>query len=283
MSGGSQFFYVDMSKYRSFLDYCEIRRAPLNFNDYQHTRSYDLVQKWTNAIVGLKLVGKELSKKMGNISLRNLRIQAGKTQAETAEVLDVSTSTYKRWEKNPLEMPHGMWLETVQYLEMSAQIRKKTKMATDYGHSEVVFDEPMTDEEEERNRASYTVPIPDSLTNSFEPSQPITDKQFLDWEIRHIEPYPGYAEEYAAWQDAWEEIDRAQAEADGNPYNYVDNMKLQPEFDPQTGEPIDYEEPVIFQNAETNKVEVHLPDEDAVKADAEARGEDTSITGDEEE
>lgn len=41
--------------------------------------------------------------------------------------------------------------------------------------------------------------------------------------------------------------------------------------------------PVIFQNAETNKVEVHLPDEDAVKADAEARGEDTSITGDEEE
>ena len=53
--------------------------------------------------------------------------------------------------------------------------------------------------------------------------------------------------------------------------------------DPQTGEPIDYEEPVIFQNAETNKVEVHLPDEDAVKADAEARGEDTSITGDEEE
>ena len=36
-------------------------------------------------------------------------------------------------------------------------------------------------------------------------------------------------------------------------------------------------------NAETNKVEVHLPDEDAVKADAEARGEDTSITGDEEE
>lgn len=220
---------------------------------------------------------------MGNISLRNLRIQAGKTQAETAEVLDVSTSTYKRWEKNPLEMPHGMWLETVQYLEMSAQIRKKTKMATDYGHSEVVFDEPMTDEEGEKNRASYTVPIPDSLTNSFEPSQPITDKQFLDWEIRHIEPYPGYAEEYAAWQDAWEEIDRAQAEADGNHYNYVDNMKLQPEFDPQTGEPIDYEEPVIFQNAETNKVEVHLPDEDAVKADAEARGEDTSITGDEEE
>ena len=111
-----------------------------------------------------------------------------------------------------------MWLETVQYLEMSAQIRKKTKMATDYGHSEVVFDEPMTDEEEEKNRASYTVPIPDSLTNSFEPSQPITDKQFLDWEIRHIEPYPGYAEEYAAWQDAWEEIDRAQAEADGDHY-----------------------------------------------------------------
>lgn len=220
---------------------------------------------------------------MGNISLRNLRIQAGKTQAETAEILDVSTSTYKRWERDPLEMPHGMWLETVEYLELSAQIRKKTKMATDYGRSEVVFDKPMTEEEEKANRASYTVPIPDSLTDSFEPSKPITDKQFLDWEIRHIEPYPGYAEEYAAWEDAWEEIDRAQAEADGNHYNYVDNLKLQPEFDPQTNEPVYYEEPVIFQNTETNKVEVHLPGEDEVKADAEARGEDTSITGDEED
>ena len=93
----------------------------------------------------------------------------------------------------------------------------------------------------------------------------------------------GYAEEYAAWEDAWENINRAQAEADGNHYNYVDNMNLQPEFDPQTDAPVNYEEPTIFQNAETNKVEVHLPYEDEVKADAEARGEDTSITGDEEE
>ena len=99
-------------------------------------------------------------------------------------------------------------------------------MATDYGHSEVRFVPPMTEEEEKENRASYTVPIPDSLTDCFEQSKPITDKQFLDWEIRHIEPYPGYAEEYAAWQDAWEEIDRKQAEADGNHYNYVDNLKL---------------------------------------------------------
>lgn len=173
---------------------------------------------------------------MGNISLRNLRQQAGKTQAETAEVLDVSLSTYKRWEKSPSDMPHGMWLETVEYLELSAQNRKKQKMATDYGKSEVVFDEPMTDEEEEKNRASYTVPIPDSLTNHFVPSKKITRKQFLDWEIRHIEPYPGYADEYYAWQDAWEEIDRKQAEADGNPYNYVDNLKLEPESDQQDEE-----------------------------------------------
>lgn len=218
---------------------------------------------------------------MGNISLRNLRQQAGKTQAETAEVLDVSLSTYKRWEKNPSDMPHGMWLETVEYLELSAQNRKKQKMATDYGKSEVVFDKPMTEEEEEKNRASYTVPIPDSLTNHFVPSKKITRKQFLDWEIRHIEPYPGYADEYYAWQDAWEEIDRKQAEADGNPYNYVDNLNFQPEYDPQTGERIDYEEPVVFENTETGKVEVHLPGEEQAKAAAEARGEDTSDTDEE--
>jgi len=220
---------------------------------------------------------------MGNISLRNLRIQAGKTQAETAEILDVSTSTYKRWEKNPLEMPHGMWLETVEYLELSAQIRKKTKMATDYGKQKVEFQLPPTDEELAEERASYTVPIPEDLTDVFVPSKPVTNEQVIAWECRNIEPYPGYAEEYSAWEDAWENVNRAQAEADGNHYNYVDNMVLQPEFDPQTNEPIDYEEPVIFQNTETNKVEVHLPGEDEVKTDAEARGEDTSITGDEEE
>lgn len=217
------------------------------------------------------------------ISLRNLRIQAGKTQAETAEILDVSTSTYKRWEKNPLDMPHGMWLETVQYLEMSAQVRKKARMATEYPKQKAEYVPPATEEELSEERKSYTVPIPDDLPDIFTPSKPVTNEQTIAWECRNIEPYPGYAEEYAAWEDAWENINRAQAEADGNHYNYVDNMNLQPEFDPQTDAPVNYEEPTIFQNAETNKVEVHLPYEDEVKADTEARGEDTSITGDEEE
>ena len=59
-------------------------------------------------------------------------------------------------------------------------------------------------------------------------------------------------------------------------------MVLQPEFDPQTGEMIDYEEPVVLQDTETGKVEVHLPGEEEAKAAAEARGEDTSDIGDEE-
>ena len=217
-----------------------------------------------------------------SLSIRNLRMQAGKTQTETAEVLDVSLSTYKRWEKNPLDMPHGMWLETVEYLEMSAQIRKKTKMATDYGKTEVAFAPAPTEKELAEQRASYTVPIPDDLTDWFTPSKPVTDEQTIAWECYNVEPYPGYAEEYAAWESAWENINRAQAEADGYKLNYIDNMVLQPEFDPQTGEMIDYEEPVVLQDTETGKVEVHLPGEEEAKAAAEARGEDTSDIGDEE-
>lgn len=220
---------------------------------------------------------------MEAISIRNLRMQAGKTQTEVADLLDVSLSTYKRWEKNPLNMPHGMWLQTVEYLELSAQVRKKTKMATDMGFHKVEFEKPMTDEEMTEDTASYTVPIPEGLTGDFIPSKPVTNEQTIAWTTRNIEPYPGYADEYAAWEDAWERVNRAQMEADGNTPNYVDNLVLQPEYDPQTDEPIDYEEPVIFQNTGTGKVEVHLPMEDEVKADAEARGEDTSITGDEEE
>ena len=100
-------------------------------------------------------------------------------------------------------------------MELSAQIRKKTKMATDYGKQKVEFKLPPTDEELAEERASYTVPIPDDLP-----------EQMIAWECRNIEPYPGFADEYAAWEDAWENINRAQAEADGNPYNYVDNLIL---------------------------------------------------------
>lgn len=160
--------------------------------------------------------------------------------------------------------------------------RKKTKMATDYGKTEVGFTPVPTDEELAERRASYTVPIPDDLTNWFTPSKPVTKEQAIAWDCYNIEPYPGYAEEFTAWDSAWERINRAQAEADGVKLNYIDNMVLQPEFDPQTGELIDYEEPAVLQDTETGKVEVYLPGEEDAKAAAEARGEDTSDIDDEE-
>ena len=104
--------------------------------------------------------------------------------------------------------------------------RKKTKMAIDYGKTEVAFAPAPTEKELAEQRASYTVPIPDDLTDWFTPSKPVTDEQTIAWECYNVEPYPGYAEEYAAWESAWENINRAQAEADGYKLNYIDNMIL---------------------------------------------------------
>ncbi len=99
-------------------------------------------------------------------------------------------------------------------------------MAKDLGFRKVEFEEPMTDEELAEDTASYTVPIPEGLTGDFNPSKPVTDEQTIAWACRGIEPYPGYAEEFAAWEDAWEMVNRAQMEADGNTPNYVDNLDL---------------------------------------------------------
>ncbi len=89
------------------------------------------------------------------------------------------------------------------------------------------------------------MPIPEGLTEEFHPSQPITPKQLLDWETKNKEPYPGYSEEFFNWENAWEEVNRAQQKADGGYLHLSDPVPVSPEFDETTGEPITYDEPHV--------------------------------------
>lgn len=100
-------------------------------------------------------------------------------------------------------------------------------MAQDMGKVNVVCDSP---EEVQRMKEEeqYTVPIPEGLTEDFEPSQPVSVKQYEAWGNRHIEPYPGFADELEAWERAWQDVEIAQLKADGEPVLEMDPVHIYP-------------------------------------------------------
>lgn len=211
---------------------------------------------------------------MQQLSIKNLRKQAHRTQKEMAELCDVSLTTYTKWEKNPADMPHGLYLQVIDFLEHAVQIRKETTMAHDMGMAHVVC---LTPEEAEREAAEnpYTVPIPEGLEEDFHPSKPITFQQMVDWETNHKEPYPGYADEYEAWESAWQEVELAQMKADGVTETEINPVHVDPEFDPATGEPIIYDEPHIVQDDQSGEGDLFLDEadltEDELQADANTK------------
>lgn len=111
----------------------------------------------------------------------------------------------------------------------------------------------------------YTVPIPEGLTEYFEPSKPVTNEQIIAWETKGIEPYPGYADEEEEWDKAWEMVNRAQAEADGHPYLVLPTAHPQPDFD-DDGQPTDFDDPEIVVNPDSGEATFYV-DEDVETED----------------
>ncbi|WP_240539372.1 hypothetical protein [Bifidobacterium sp. SO1] len=130
-------------------------------------------------------------------------------------------------------------------------------MAKDMGKVKVEY-QSIEDSEREAREHPYTVPIPEGLTEEFFPSKPVTDEQMMRWMTRHIEPYPGYADEEAAWERAWQEVEIAQLKADGEPVLELDPVHVDPEFDPSTGKPIVYDEPHIVQNPDNGEADLFI-------------------------
>lgn len=96
-------------------------------------------------------------------------------------------------------------------------------MSQDMGHVKVEFHVP---DDDETSDASYTVPIPEGATEDFHPSRPVTMKQWMAWDARGKEPYPGFAEELEEWEKANERLNRAQLEADGAPVPELDTVHI---------------------------------------------------------
>jgi hypothetical protein len=140
--------------------------------------------------------------------LGELRRQAARTQGECAAVFHVSRRTWQRWESDPSSMPHGMWLEAVGWLERAVQIRKDPHMSI-----------PTTVSKDTEANDSYDdsdLPFdwPEEL-KEFHPSKPVTNAQFIAYETEGREPYPGYAEELARWQDMNDQWQHRVLEAQG--------------------------------------------------------------------
>ena len=212
---------------------------------------------------------------MHQLSLKALRQQAGRTQKEVAELCDVDVRVYRKWETNPADMPYGLHLQVTDFLERAVQIRKETKMSKDMGSVHVQFHVP---EDDDYKDSSYTVDIPEGATEEFEPSQPVSMKQWAAWDRRGEEPYPGFAEELEKWDKANERLNRTQLAEDGAPVPELDTVQVDPEFDEMTGEPVTYDETQVVVDAETGEEDIFIdtadidPDELA-EHDAEQAGE----------
>lgn len=208
---------------------------------------------------------------MTNQIIKRLRQATGKTKKEVADIIGVSVNTYTRYENDPDVMPHGAYRQLLEYLETSYQIRKArtTKMSEFYD----AFVDPA---DRDDSIDDYTVPIPEGLTEVFHPSQPVTTQQIIDWEVRNIEPYPGYAEEENNWEKAWEEVNRAQLKADGGHMHIEDPVHVDPEFDEETGEPIIYDELHVVVEPDSGHADLYideadLTDEERAESDHEGK------------
>lgn len=198
------------------------------------------------------------------LSLRTLRKQARRSQKECAELLGVSIDTWRRWEKNPDAMPYAAHRQVFDFLERAVQIRKEINMAKNYGKVPVVAETDI-DLDEEMN--DYTVPIPEGLTPTFEPSKPVTAEQMNKFISHGKEAYPGMADEFAAWEAAWDQVNLAQMKADGAPINIQEVVHVDPEFD-EYGEPIEYAHDPKVAVRDNGTIDVYDPD-DIIPGDKE--------------
>ncbi len=192
--------------------------------------------------------------------LSELREEAEYTQQQAADVIGVSLETYNNFEQNINSMPFDQYVKLVETLIETYKKNHPEEHIDDPTVSEahVVFDDPDT---MDLDSDEYSVPIPADLPEYFESSQPVTNKQILDFEFDGIEPYPGYADEYDEWYRRWEVINNLQAYVDSKrKETLIDPVSIAPDFDPQDDTPIHYNEPALLIDENTGEATVDDPD-----------------------
>ncbi|RSX54605.1 hypothetical protein [Bifidobacterium samirii] len=120
--------------------------------------------------------------------------------------------------------------------------------------------------------ADWTVPVPEWLTDDFIPERNLSLAEWDRWETRHIEPYPGFAQAFAKWERAWQEVELAQLKADGVKVFEADPIQVRPK-PAATSEPVISAEHMIAVDPEIDMEEIwfdenELTDEELALLDA---------------
>lgn len=192
--------------------------------------------------------------------LSELREEAEYTQQQAADVIGVSLETYNNFEQDINSMPFDQYVKLVETLIETYKKNHPEEHIDDPGDPipvTVKFVDPNLEDDSDE----YSVPIPADLPEYFESSQPVTNKQILDFEFDGIEPYPGYADEYDEWYRRWEVINNLQAYVDSKrKETLIDPVSIAPDFDPQDDTPIHYNEPALLIDENTGEATVDDPD-----------------------
>lgn len=202
--------------------------------------------------------------KTPDLSIRQLRIQAGRTQQEVADLLGITLRAYNSWEKTPTRIPHGSYLQLVWWLEQAVQIRKETKMAT--YHEPVTKAVLVTDDEGDDE---YTVDHPPFEFVPIDPKtgRRPTNEEMIRYESTGEEPFDGYADQLLEWERGWEIANRKQQEIDGGHAQEVKVVHPDPDYD-EAGQSVDYDEAAVWEDTSTGDLYAKDP--------SDGTGEDTA-------
>lgn len=170
------------------------------------------------------------------INIKTLRKHAGKTIKDMADLCDVGASTYARWEKDTDNIPHGLWLEIIEYLETAIRVKETTMKKIGRVTVRTGY--------EKRDLSKLHVPVPEGLSERFQPERPMSYEDWERWDQQGIEPYPGFAEAYHRWLAQWEKIGQADREARGIKDVVVNMPDIVPTYD-ENGEPTNVDLPEL--------------------------------------
>lgn len=136
------------------------------------------------------------------------------------------------------------------------------------GKANVVFTDPNDTEDQD----NYTVPIPEGLEKNFNPSQPITKRQWLDYETKGVEPYPGFADELMEWEKAWDRVNREQLKADGADPLVLDMVHPDPEFDDEDN-PIEYSDMEVEIDKDSGEAKLRVSEAEMTQSELNSNGD----------
>lgn len=160
--------------------------------------------------------------------LRELRMAVNIRQESMAELFDVTTTTWRRWENDCDNMPHDAYCTCLEYYQQVMRVRERANDITERSEQSAKYyaalDAKETRLRQEKDKQASSLkaiedmgitipPIIQQYGYEFtgcDPSTggPVSRRAREAFENKGKEPYPGYFSEWLEWNKAWEDLDR---------------------------------------------------------------------------